>query len=161
MPCHAIALALVLGQPPATGPQTATATLSVNVAALARMALSTVSLVFPDADPDAAPIVPSTPEAVVITAKVRAPRDAQVMLTVRAADDLRSGVTTLPASLISWTAQGDGFTSGLMSRTSDGLVAMWTGSGERSGAQRFGFENRWTHPPGTYSITFVYTMSTP
>ena len=95
--CHALVLALVLAQPPAPGPQTATATLSVNVAALARVSFSTLSLVFPDADPDGVPQVPSTPEQVTITAKARAPRAAQITLTVRATDDLRSGVTTLPA----------------------------------------------------------------
>jgi hypothetical protein len=156
-----ILVALLLGQPPTGGPASASATLSVNVGGHARLSLAPTAMVFPDADPDQVPSIASVPSAITITAKARAPRGAQVTLTVQAADDLRSGVATLPASLITWGASGAGFVPGVLSRSSAQLVGTWTGSGVRSGSQSFAFENRWTHAPGTYSVTFVYTISTP
>ena len=156
-----LATVWLLAQPPVSGPQTATATLSVNLGSHARLSFGASTLVFPDADPDTVPAVPATPPEVAITARARAQRNAQVTLTLQAADDLRSGLTTMPASLIRWSASGAGFVGGTLSRTAAQLVGSWTGSGVRSGAQSFVFENSWMHPPGTYSVTLVYTMSTP
>jgi hypothetical protein len=156
-----ILLAVLLGQPPATGPRSAPATLSVNVSSQARITFGSTSLVFPDADPDTVPLVQASSGAFTVTAKARTTKDAQVLLTVQASDDLRSGMNTLPASLIAWTGSGDGFQSGVLSRASSQLVAAWTGSGVWTGAQSFAFQNSWKHPPGTYSVTFVYTVSMP
>ena len=156
-----ILLALLLAQGPGSGPQTASATLSLNIGSHARVAFASTTLMFPDADPDLVPLVSGVPQSVEITAKARTPRNAQVSLTLQAGDDLRSGINTLPASLIKWTAAGSGFVPGTLDRASAQTVAMWTGSGVRSGTQSFAFENRWTHPPGTYSVTLIYTMSTP
>jgi hypothetical protein len=153
-------LAFLLGQPPVTGPQSASVSLNVNVGSQARITFSSTTLVFPDADPDSVPLVPGSP-GVDVTAKARASRNAQVVLTVQASDDLRSGMSTLPASLITWSGDGNGFLSGVLSRASPQLVAAWTGSGIRTGAQSFAFQNSWTHPPGTYSVTLVYTVSMP
>jgi hypothetical protein len=160
MPCETILIALLLGQPPVTAPQSASTTLSVNVGSQARLVFTSTTLVFPDAHPDQVPLVPGSP-VISITAKARTPRNAQVTLTVQAADDLRSGVDTIPASLITWDGRGDGFVPGVLSRTSAQMVASWTGSGTRDGAQSFAFQNSWTHPPGTYSVTFIYTVSMP
>lgn len=137
------------------------ATLSLNVASQARLSFSSTTLVFADADPDSVPLVPGSPSTITVTAKARTTRNAQVVLTVQATDDLRSGVNTLPASLITWSGSGDGFVSGVLSQASAQLLAAWTGSGIRTGAQSFAFQNSWTHPPGTYSATFVYTVSMP
>ena len=156
-----ILLALLLAQGPASGPQTASATLSLNIGSHARVAFGSTTLMFPDADPDLVPLVTAVPQSVEITAKARTSRNAQVSLTLQAGDDLRSGLNTLPASLIRWTATGTGFAPGTLSRSSAQTVATWTGSGVRSGTQSFAFENQWTHPPGTYSVTLIYTMSTP
>ena len=159
---HTILAALLLAQgPPSTGPQHAAATLTVHIGSHARLTFSSMSLVFPEADPDQVPLVPASPPAITITARTRLPRHAQIALTVQASDDLRSGVTTIPASLITWEAGGDGFVAGALSRDDPQLVASWTGSGSRTGTQAFRFQNSWTHPPGTYSVTFVYTMSMP
>jgi hypothetical protein len=161
MCCEPLLIAWLLGQPALTGPQSVPATLSVNVASQARISFSSTTLVFGDADPDSVPLVPGSPSTITVTAKARTMRNAQVVLTVQATDDLRSGVNTLPASLITWSGSGDGFVSGVLSQASAQLVAAWTGSGIRTGAQSFAFQNSWTHPPGTYSATFVYTVSMP
>jgi hypothetical protein len=38
-------------------------------------------------------------------------------------------------------------------------VATWVGSGVHTGTQTFRFQNLWTHPTGTYTVTLVYTLS--
>lgn len=158
---YASILSAVLAvQPPVSGSQTATATLSVSIAAQARLSLTSNAIVFPNADPDHVPEVPGSPEITVLT-KARTSANAQVALTIQASDDLRSGISTLPASLIAWTGSGDGFVPGVLSRTAAQLAATWTGSGTRTGTQRFTFRNSWTHPPGTYSVTLIYTVSMP
>lgn len=161
MICSGILIAVALVQPPTTGPLSATATLSVNLASLARVAFVSTTVAFPNADPDTVPKVAGVPASVEITAKARTTRNSQITLTVQSTDDLRSGVTVLPASLVTWTATGAGFVAGTLSRSSAQLVGSWTGSGVRSGSQSFFFENSWTHPPGTYTITLVYTISAP
>lgn len=161
MCCNAILIAFALLQPPTTGPQSAAATLSVNLGSLARLAFAATTVAFPSADPDTVPKIGGEPASLGITAKARTTRNAQVTLTVQSTDDLRSGVTVLPASLITWTATGAGFVSGTLSRSLAQVVGTWTGSGVRSGSQSFFFENRWTHPPGTYTITLMYTISAP
>lgn len=152
--------ALLAGQPPVSGSQSATATLSVSIGSQAQLSLTSNTLLFPNADPEDVPLVPGAP-MITITAKSRISRNAQLALTVQATDDLRSGITTLPASLIAWDGSGDGFVPGVLSRTSAQLVGTWTGSGTRTGTQSFTFQNSWSHPPGTYSMTIVYTMSMP
>ena len=160
MGSETLLFALWLGQALPTGPRNASATLSVSVGAQARLVFTATTIVFVDANPDQVPLVSGSP-ALGITAKARVQRNSQITLTVQATDDLRSGVTTLPASLISWNGTGDGFVPGVLSSTSPQVVGSWTGSGTRDGTQTFAFRNDWTHPPGTYSVTFVYTMSMP
>jgi len=139
--------------------QTDTATLNTSLTGLARLTLSSSAITFPDADPDAVPLVPSSPPTISITAKARAAEGGVVTLTVQASDELRSGVVTLPASLITWTASGTGFAGGTLSATTPRAVATWSGSGVRIGTQSFFFANLWSHPTGTYTLTLLLTLS--
>lgn len=139
--------------------QTSTATLNAAFTGFVRLSFSTASITFPDSDPDTVPQVPAMPSIIDITAKARAAAGGTVMLTVQASDDLRSGTTTLPASMITWTATGSGFTGGTLSAASPQTVASWSGSGVRSGTQSFLFRNLWTHPSGTYTVTLLYTLT--
>lgn len=141
--------------------QVATATLSANVSTVAKLTLSTASASFPDADPDAIPQIPAAGGPILITAKSRANPGTQVLLTVQAADDLRSGVNVISASNITWTATGTGFVAGTLSTVSPVTLAAWTGSGVRAGSQQLYFRNLWTHPTGTYTVSLVYTLSAP
>jgi hypothetical protein len=151
----------LLMQGPPSGPQNATVTLSVNLGSHARLSMSSTTLEFPDADPDLVPLVAAVPAAITVTAKTRTTRNNQVMLTVQPTADLRSGLVTIPAAMLRWTATGIGFVGGTLAAGSGETVATWTSSGVRTGTQSFLFENRWTHPPGTYSVTLVYTLSSP
>lgn len=141
--------------------QASTATLSANVSSLAKLNLSTASVSFPDADPDLVPQIPTAGGPILITAKSRANPGTQVLLTLQAADDLRSGVNVIPASNITWTATGTGFVAGTLSNLSPVTLATWTGSGVRSGSQQLYLRNLWTHPTGTYTVSLLYTLSAP
>ncbi|HET7698141.1 MAG TPA: hypothetical protein VFK57_20670 [Vicinamibacterales bacterium] len=141
--------------------QAATATLSANVGTIAKLNLSTASASFPDADPDAIPQIPTAGGPILITAKSRATPGMQVVLTLQAADDLRSGVNVIPAANITWTATGAGFVAGTLSTQAPVTLATWTGSGVRSGSQQLYFRNLWTHPTGTYTVSLLYTLSAP
>ncbi len=156
--CLVLTLAVAID---AGAQESATATLSSNMPPMARLSLSTNNLSFPDADPDLVAQVPSAGGPITITAKARAQNNGLVTLTVQAIDDLRSGVSILPVSLITWTASGPGFVNGTMSRTTAQLVGSWVGSGVRVGSQTFRFENRWTHPAGIYTVTLTYTLAAP
>lgn len=150
-----------IGLGPARAQETVSATLSANITTIATLTISSVTLSFPDADPDAVPLVPAAQGPITLTARARASRNATVTLTVLASDDLRSGVSTIPAGALTWTATGPGFIGGTVSRTAPQLVASWVGSGSRSGLQDYRFRNLWTYPSGTYSATLTYTLSAP
>jgi hypothetical protein len=157
-----LALLVLLLMAAAVGPaaaQTDTATLNASVNGLARLSLSTLTISFPDADPDTVPNIPALQGPVIITAKARTSVNAVVTLTLLAADQLRSGLDTIPASSITWTATGSGFSSGTLSAASAQTVAGWIGSGVRSGTQSFFFNNLWTYTTGTYTLTMTFTLS--
>ena len=141
--------------------QRGTSLLLVNVPTQARISFSAGSITFPDADPTSTPLVASVPAGITISVRARVQPNSQVTLTLQSTDDLRSGVTVLPASLITWTVTGTGFAGGTLSRSAPQLVGRWVGSGARTGTQNFRFENRWTHPVGIYSATLVYTLASP
>jgi hypothetical protein len=156
-----VLVGVLLIQGPPSGPQNATVTLSVNLGSHARLLMSSTTLDFPDADPDSVPLVAAVPASITLTAKTRTTRSNQVILTVQPTGDLRSGLVTIPASMLRWTATGTGFVGGALATGSNETVGTWTSSGIRTGTQSYLFENRWSHPPGTYSITLVYTLSSP
>ena len=142
------------------GAQQVTATLNANLPPVARLSLSTSTIVFPDADPDTVPLVASSPPTIAITAKARAVAGSTITLTMEAADDLRSGLDTISVSTITWTATGPGFASGTLRRAPQ-VVATWSGSGVRNGDQSFLFANKWSYPTGTYTATILYTLAAP
>ncbi len=141
--------------------QTRTATLNVTINGFARLTLSSSGVSFPDSNPDLVPQVPGTPGPLAITVKARTTANANLRLSVLASDDLRSGVRTILASNITWTASGAGFVAGTLNRTTAQSVGSWIGSGVRSGSQSLLFRNLWTHPTGTYTLTMTYTLSSP
>lgn len=141
--------------------QTSTAALSANIQPIARLTLSSSTLVFPDADPDLFPQVGASGGALAITARGRASAGGQVVLTVIASDDLRSGVNLIPASALTWTATGPGFVPGTLDKTSATAVARWTGSAIQNGTQTWLFRNLWSYATGIYTVTLTYTLTAP
>ena len=150
---------LALAAPAAA--QTDSSTLTADIRSIAKLSLSAASISFPDADPDIVPSIPASGGSLSITAKARATAASQVVLTVQAANDLRSGLNLIGIAAITWTTTGTGFLSGTMSRTVPVAVARWTGSGIRTGTQTLFFKNLWTYPTGTYTTSLTYTLSAP
>lgn len=153
-----VALAIAVGSTPAAG-QTASATLNAPVIGLARLTLSSAAVTFPDADPDSIPNVPASQGPLTVTAKARTIVNGSVTLTVLATDQLRSGLNTIPATNITWTASGAGFSSGTLNASVAQTVGAWSGSGARTGTQSFFFKNLWTYATGTYTLTMTFTLT--
>jgi hypothetical protein len=159
--CPPLALLLLALTPTPLFAQSATGTFSASINGLASLTLSSNSLTFPDANPDTVAQIAATQNPILVTAKARGARGATVTLTLLAADDLRSGIVTLPISYITWTATGAGFVGGTANKVTAQPVASWVGSGVRSGSLSFSFQNGWTHPTGVYTVTLIYTLTAP
>lgn len=85
-----------------------------------------------------------------------------LQLTVLANGDL-SGTETIDIDAISWTTTGDGYQDGTMSSTTAVTAGSW-GSGSilhwHEGTFTYFFERDYqTQPPGTYTATVTYTLS--
>jgi hypothetical protein len=155
-----VMISLAAGLGPAAAQQiTDTATLNATFGGLARLSFSSSNISFPDADPDFVPNIPASQGPITITAKARTSPNGAVTLTVQSSDELRSGLNTIPASHITWTATGPGFTNGTLSAASPQLVATWTDSGVRTGTQTFFFKNLWTYATGIYTLTMTFTLT--
>ncbi len=139
-------------------PDTVTATFVVS--SQAKLTFSSTSLTFPNADPDSVAQIPASEGPLALTVSARSSQGGSIVLTVQAADDLRSGLTTIPVSSLSWTASGPGFLGGTMSRTAQ-TVGSWTTAGTASGTLTFRLANAWTYPVGLYSTTLTYTVTVP
>ena len=71
--------AVLAATPVAAQSQTSNATISVNVGTLANLTVSSTSVSFPDADPDAVPQVNALGGPLTIATKARATRGSQVL----------------------------------------------------------------------------------
>jgi hypothetical protein len=136
-----------------------TATLNVRVRGLAKLSISPPSLVFPDADPDSTPQIPSSGGPLTLVVKARVTPGVPIRLTVQAADDLRSGPDVIPASALSWTVTGRGFTDGTVDVANGQTVGSWSHSGRHTGTQHYVLANSWSYALGIYSLTLVYTLT--
>ena len=150
-------MVMAAGRVPAA--QTSNATLNAAINSVARLSLSSAALTFPDADPDTVPSIQASQGPITVTAKARTSPNGTVTLTIRAGDQLRSGLNTIPESSITWVATGGGFSNGTLSATTAQAVATWTGSGVHTGTQTFFFRNLWSYATGTYTLTMTYTLS--
>ena len=136
---------------------------SAGSAAAQRIDLSVTpaTIVFPVADPDAAPIVASAP--VQISYRVRQ-WDGPWTLTVLAEGDLIAGPAKVDISNVSWVATpSPPFQNGLMSKTVAQRLASGTGSinPARQGQVTFRLANSWNYTAGLYTQTIVFTLTAP
>lgn len=141
--------------------QTATATFSANFAGLAKFSLSSNTVTFPDADPDTVPLIPASSGPLTVTVKARATSGSTIRLTIFAIDNLRSGINTIPATALTWTTTGAGYTPGTVNRFAAVTLGTWTGSGVKTGTQNYRFQNSWSYVPGTYTLLLFYTLTAP
>jgi hypothetical protein len=157
----ALATAALLSSPLHAATTAGNLNVSITISAGAKLALSTSTVTFPNADPDVVPAIPATEGAITITAKAKTATNASVTLTVIAAGNLTSGTDTIGIANVRWTATGTGFTPGTMNTTTAQTVASWTGSGSRSGTQSYSLVNNWSYPTGAFSTTATYTLTAP
>jgi len=131
---------------------------SIAHAASAKLSFGVTTLTFPAADPDVVPAVAATENPVQVDVSVNGSPGLTAQLSVQAGGDLISGANRIPISNITWTAQGSGFVSGVLSSTTSELVGQWMGKTTVTGYLRFWLANSWSYAPGNYSQNLVYTL---
>ncbi len=157
-----VAVGLAFSQPLAAADvANANVSFSASVAAAAKLTLSGNSLTFPDSDPDSVEQIAATEGAITITAKGKTSAGGNITLTLLASGDLTGGGNTIPVSNITWTADGDGFVAGTMSKDAAQSVGSWTNSGNRQGSVSFRLANSWDYKTGNYSVSATYTLTAP
>jgi hypothetical protein len=126
----------------------------------ARLTLDVAALSFPSADPDVVPQVSALENPVTVEVTIRAGNPSIADLTVVSSGDLQSGADVIPIDRVSWTANGDGFTSGVLSKNGPQPVGQWFGKRiDAVGTLWFQLENSWDYAAGFYSQTVVYTLT--
>jgi hypothetical protein len=144
-----------------TRTSTQTVTLSMNIAARAKLQFGLLAMSFPDADPDSVPSNPANVNPLSVTSSARTGSSSTVALTCLASGDLIAGTNTIAISNMTWTATGTGYVAGTMNRTTDQTAGSWTGPGQRTGAFSYSLTNLWSYVIGNYSTTISYTLNAP
>jgi len=124
----------------------------------ARLTLGAAMLSFPSADPDAVPSIAALENPLLVEIMVRGGHSMLSQLTVQAGGDLQSGSDKITITSITWTAQGEGFVAGTLSKEQPQLVGQWLGNVNRTGNLWFWLENSWSYPAGDYSQSLAYTL---
>lgn len=149
---------------PAADAATASENLTINatVAARATLTLSSTTIDFPDADPDAVPSIGATQNPVTVTARVRTGAANTPTLTVLAGGPLTSGGDTIPISNVTWTAGGAPFIAGTMNAvTAQSAATLPNGSGGYTGTFSYFLANSWAYNIGSYTASATYTVTAP
>ncbi len=125
----------------------------------ATLTLDVVSLSFPSSDPDLVPEISAVENPVTVSVRVRGASSTIADLTAISPGDLVSGTDAIAIDRVNWTALGDGFVSGALSKTDPQPVGHWFGKKvDATGALWFRLQNSWTYATGTYSQTVIYTL---
>ena len=131
---------------------------SIAHSASATLSLSSTTITFPSADPDSVPQIAANENPVQVGVSVNGSPGLTAQLSVQAGGDLISGANRIPISTITWTVQGRGFVSGVLSSTSPQLVGQWIGKTNLTGYLSFWLANSWSYASGNYSQNLVYTL---
>ena len=144
----------------AQGPLSRTVTVSAVISSHVKVSFDRSSVVLgSQATTDILPPVQASP--LTVTAKARVSPNDRIVLTVQADGDFVSGTATIPDSMLSWTATGNGFRPGTANKNSAKMLGSWRGSGVYSGSQTYVFQDSWTYSAGVYALTMTYTLSAP
>ena len=138
-----------------------TFTLSVNLAARAKLEFGSLALSFLDSNPDIVPSVPANVNPLSVTSSTRTGSSLTTTLTCLASGDLTSGSNTIPIGNMSWTATGSGYVAGTMSEATGQAAGSWTASGKRTGTFSYFLASSWLYATGVYSTTITYTLTGP
>ena len=138
-----------------------TFTLSVNLAARAKLEFGSLALSFLDSNPDSVPSVPANVNPLSVTSSARTGSSLTTTLTCLASGDLTTGSDTIPIGNMSWTATGSGYVAGTMSNSTGQAAGSWAGSGKRAGTFSYYLASSWLYITGVYSTTITYTLTGP
>lgn len=127
----------------------------------AQLTITPAAIHFPNANPNTVPAVPALENPVSVTANAQVDVAATATLTVIALGDLISGSDTISSDKISWTASGDGFIAGTMSKDAPVTAGSWVGPGDHSGTFSYFLANSWSYATGNYTQTVTYTLIAP
>jgi hypothetical protein len=135
--------------------------IKAKVEKVAKVIIDTNTITFPNMDPDEVKQVPALQNDIKVTVKARTGSTSPVNLHVIADGDLVSGPDTIPVQNVIWQASGQGFLSGILSKSTVQTAGSWKGSGVREGVFRFYLNNSWNYQKGEYRVTVTYTLTTP
>jgi hypothetical protein len=135
--------------------------IKAKVEKVAKVIIDTNTITFPNMDPDEVKQVPALQNDIKVTVKARTGSTSPVNLHVIADGDLVSGPDTIPVQNVIWQASGQGFLSGILSKSTVQTAGSWKGSGVREGVFRFYLNNSWNYQKGEYQVTVTYTLTTP
>ncbi len=115
---------------------------------------------FPDADPDAVPIM--GPQTVTLGVQVLGPVGVPWTLTFIANSDLQSGTNMIPISNVSWTVRPNPpFRDGALSTVTPIVLATGVSHSRLVGTFNFYMPNSWNYVPGNYTATATFTLAAP
>ena len=98
---------------------------------VAKLVVDTNLITFPSMDPDEVKQIPAIQNDVKVTVKARTGSTSPVNLNIIADGDLVSGPDTIPVQNVTWQASGQGFSAGILSKTTVQTAGSWKGSGIR------------------------------
>jgi hypothetical protein len=156
-----LAVLLVAGGKAGAATQTVLVDVDAAVGSAVQLSISPQTINFPDADPDVTPYVNAMENPVTVTVQAQTEKKKTVTLTVLAQGDLVSGADSIPINNVRWTATGEGFAPGTMSKSAAVTAGAWVGPGSRRGTFSYVLANSWNYHRGSYRATVVYTLSAP
>jgi hypothetical protein len=154
-----VAVLVLTGTVAFAATDTKTVTVNATVSATAKLSLSSLTVNFPDADPDTTPSI--TVAAITVGTAGKTSKGSSITLTVKASDDLKSGTDVITADKITWAVSGTGFVAGIMNKTTAQSLGSWVDSGVRSGTQTYSLANSWSYATGAYTTSVTYTLTAP
>ncbi|MBM4274573.1 MAG: hypothetical protein FJ126_01685 [Deltaproteobacteria bacterium] len=106
-------------------------------------------------------IIPAAEGAVQVTAKGAAGVNRPLVLTMRAENDLEGSAGRIPIHQVRWTALGEGFRDGSLSRAADKILGRWTSSGVHRGQVNFELVSPPEMAAGEYQSQVTLTLASP
>ena len=123
--------------------------------------ISSTSVSFTRVNPDVERLIPQNEAPVEIVVKATPGRRERVNLRIQAEGDLIDQSTgyQIDVSNISWTASGQGFRDGTLSKFRGKELGRWNNSGVWTGSVTFYLLNRMDYAPGTYQVEVTLFVS--
>ena len=135
--------------------------INARVESRCKIEISSTSVSFTRVNPDVERLIAQNEAPVEITVKATPGRGERVNLRIQAEGDLIDHSTGQKIDIenISWTASGQGFRDGILSKSSAQMLGRWNNSGVWEGTVTFYLLNRMDYAPGTYQVEVTLSVS--